>query len=681
MSDYTIQDFWRARIPASQVGAANPIAGWSVERDGFPTFKEAPLTKSTEPSSASDPQNSPIILISAPGAVGKSTLARQLAFATNAVYVDLAKADPVGGNAISGGLVRSGLYSSWQSQTTTLIIDGLDEARLRVTQEAFKAFLEDVAQLSRDRRLPTVLFGRTGAIQDAWLLLADCGVDAPVLEIGYYNEADSVDFAMARVRAMRPNSSHVAVEREAVQLLLRRLRDETVADGDRFAGYAPVLQAIAERVGREDNSAALVAKIMGGAQPITLQVVVSSILERERGKIDGLKFETDGLTGKLYLPDEQLDRLVARIYSLEPPAMPHMKAADVNTYSTALETWVAEHPFLNGPYQASSAVFDAIISVRALRNPISAETAALRELRRGAAANPFLSEFYLPGTITTQPVFLPPEHIGIIYASLRARLSLGDTASLLVEAPEEAKDEQALTAQVEITLARRGSERPRILSFNTEQTGVLRLGSYVEDVDLMVPLSHVEIGPGPEAVFFAPINIQCERLTIAASRMIVECAPGSSNAAVFLEADTSNGSQVTSVPVLRGHASLAVVWPSARLHPWTSFATAPSVDADPRVEEGLRRFRRFVTAFRSHSKGNLARYVEKIDHERMTKGAGHAVLNRMKSEGILTQAGAMYFLDPSRLGELTGATYADCMSRRFSAKAIAFVRGALETGG
>ena len=35
------------------------------------------------------------------------------------------------------------------------------------------------------------------------------------------------------------------VEQQAVELLLERLRSQTETDGDRFAGYAPVLQAVA----------------------------------------------------------------------------------------------------------------------------------------------------------------------------------------------------------------------------------------------------------------------------------------------------------------------------------------------------------------------------------------------------------------------------------------------------
>jgi hypothetical protein len=221
MTDLTIDDFWKTRIAVAPINGAALVRGWSFESDGLDTYKEAPLAINTELSELGEEKTSSILLISAPGAVGKSTLARQIAFATGAVYIDLAKADPVGGNTLSGGLVKSGLYSAWESQTTAVLIDGLDEARFRVTQEAFEAFLSDVAQLAKGRKVPTVLFGRTGAIQDTWLLLN--GAKAAVLEIGYYGPEASIDFANAQLRAIRPNSQHAEAERRAITLLLPAL--------------------------------------------------------------------------------------------------------------------------------------------------------------------------------------------------------------------------------------------------------------------------------------------------------------------------------------------------------------------------------------------------------------------------------------------------------------------------
>lgn len=676
MAAYTIQDFWQQRLPVRRVAGAPLVKGWSFEEEGIAAFTEAPLTLSADLGPA-DPQHSPILLVSAPGAVGKSTLARQVAHVTGAVYVDLATADPVGGNTISGGLLRSGLYPSWEQQTTALLVDGLDEARLRVTQEGFEAFLKDVAELSKDRRVPIVLFGRTGAIQDAWLVFGYSGAETATLEIGYYGPEAAADFAQARLQTAHPERAHGTMERKVIQLLLERLRKETEHDGDRFAGYAPVLQAVAERVAQETNVAALAAQLERGEQPVTLQTVAMAILERERGKLKTLPFEDATVVAKLYLPDEQLDRLVARVYGLPPPEPPAMGAKDAQTYSAALTTWVAEHPFLDGARGTSSAVFDAVIGIRALRAPASAGAALQRELSRGASANPFLSEFYLPDDGASERVHLSPEHIGVVYASLRARLAIGDTASLLVEGPEDALDEEALRAEVEITLVRRGVERARVLHFDTEQTGVLRLGAYVQDVELTVPHTRVELGPGPEVVLIAPVSIQADQLALRGERVVVECPAGMTNATVSLEANCFDGAQMASVPILRGNVSLSASWPGARAHPWTSFATEPTPVTDPRIDEALRRFRKFVTAFRSHSKGALARFQDKIEHARMTKGTGKAVLDQMVEEKILSLSGNMYFLDPARLGAQTGATYADCAARRFGAKTIEFIKRAL----
>jgi hypothetical protein len=132
------------------------------------------------------------------------------------------------------------------------------------------------------------------------------------------------------------------------------------------------------------------------------------------------------------------------------------------------------------------------------------------------------------------------------------------------------------------------------------------------------------------------------------------------------------------VPVVRGGVSLSASWPGVHHHPWTSFATDPSPVSDPWIGEALRRLRKFVIAFRSHSKGSLARYRGKLDHARMTKGSGQAVLALLLVERILSIAENMYVLDPDRLAARAGTNYADCMARRFSDTTIEFVRRALK---
>jgi hypothetical protein len=105
--------------------------------------------------------------------VGKTTLARQIAFETGALLVDLSKADPVGANTLIGGLAEAGVYQEFLEGSAALIVDDLDEARMRVTQESMAAFMRDVVKLNSEGRRPIVMLGRTGSVEDSWPWLTD----------------------------------------------------------------------------------------------------------------------------------------------------------------------------------------------------------------------------------------------------------------------------------------------------------------------------------------------------------------------------------------------------------------------------------------------------------------------------------------------------------------------------
>ena len=173
MVDFSIDSFWIPQLGQGGVAGRHHslVQGWEFVTEGLSTFKEAPLSLSEEFSSGKNPAECSILLVSAPGAVGKSTLARQIAYRTGSVYIDLSKSEPVGGNTISGGLARSGLFSSWESDEITVMIDGLDEAKLKVSEGGFLAFLSDIGVLSERRRMQTVVFGRTKTVEDAWLFI------------------------------------------------------------------------------------------------------------------------------------------------------------------------------------------------------------------------------------------------------------------------------------------------------------------------------------------------------------------------------------------------------------------------------------------------------------------------------------------------------------------------------
>ncbi len=678
MKSFTIEEFWKPRLAGvAPIQTGNLVEGWSIQGKGLNTFTEAPLTHSTEEfGNDSDPLSSSVLLVSAPGAVGKSTLAKQIAFESGAVYIDLANAEPVGGYALTGGLVSSGIYEDWKNGATSVLIDGLDEARLKVTQEAFQAFLADVARLSQDRSIPTILFGRTQIVLDAWLMLMEESADdVAVLEIGYFSPEASVTFAEAILDEFSSNRPYATVQREALELVLSGLRQQTANDGDRFAGYAPVLVAVADRVYGEGNPRALISSLESGEHPVTLDTVVSAILQREQGKLKNLPLRDPGLAGRLYAPDEQLDRLVAKQYRVSPPILQGMSPEDQQTYSNALETWVDEHPFLDGVGGASSVVFEAKIVARALRNSEATEKAVTAQLLRGAAANPFLYTFYLGEEDGSVPKEVPEQHIGVIYASLRASLSLADTASLTILGSDE-DEEVLLPAEVDIAFSRGG--RGHSLNFLTGQLSPVRLGGYVNDINVVMPHSRIELGHGSELELVAPIYIECRELTIRAEKMTVESPPGKDDyTAVSLTASTPCETNLLTIPVTRNNTKLSAWWPGVMSYPWTNYAVEPLPAVDVRTDEALRRLRMFVIECRSHGYGELAKGKNKIENSRMTKGAGQAVLDHMVREGIFRPDGRMYTLNKQLLGSLFGITYSDFFSSNFNENIVGFVQEAL----
>src|SRR5260221_4629037 len=247
---YTIHDFWLPRLGAVVRPKHLPtLPGWAVEPTPNPSFVEADIHLRD----GFDDLNAPVWFVAAPGAVGKATFAREISARTGAVYLDLAQAETVAGNYLTGGLVKNGLLEQWQTNKAAVLIDALDEARLRVTQKSFDYFLSDVEQLARGRPFPTIVFGRVGIVEEAWLILADKNLHCPVFDIDFFDDPRARQFIISALQrlASKPGNeslstnlySHKAVYEEAAKTFVRGLQNVAASDGARFSGYAPVLEA------------------------------------------------------------------------------------------------------------------------------------------------------------------------------------------------------------------------------------------------------------------------------------------------------------------------------------------------------------------------------------------------------------------------------------------------------
>lgn len=240
-----------------------------------------------------------VILISAVGATGKSTLAQVLSNETELPLLDLSKHKPVGDNTLTGLLTSafnvadlSNIFEGLGKGSYAVLIDGIDEGRSKTTEKAFEAFLDDIAKLcSGSRNASFVLLGRTQILEDCWLYLSDKNINAGLISISAFD----LDSARKYVDAFtgKLGSSHEAQYIEVRELILSKLGSafsagNTGANQDflSFIGYPPVLDAIATLLKQESNYHRLRIVIEGtGSDNVETDLllrIAEYILQREK---------------------------------------------------------------------------------------------------------------------------------------------------------------------------------------------------------------------------------------------------------------------------------------------------------------------------------------------------------------------------------------------------------------
>jgi hypothetical protein len=710
----SIADFWQPLLEGETTALA-PYDGWASGGTVNPLYEEPPIAYGDEREYGGAPEGVPqVVLVAAAGAVGKTEFSKQLAARTGALRIDLAATGEVGAAFVAGGLTHTGAIDAYRSGACAIVIDGLDEARLRVNAESFAAFLRDVVAVSRWGGKPIVLLGRTGSADEAWSLLLDYGVRPVVATIGRLPEDQAITLATRKASEIRRGNRedparYEAGDGDAARAAIEKLGEATKAEGSDFTGYPPVIFTIAEAIAGETNPMQYAQQIRM-KQGYDLASIVEYILQREQKKLKPLDFADPQLGQRLYTPEEQVTRLVARLHETEVDIdLPPMSPSDRKIYEGALKTWIPDHPFLDGQGRgASTAVFDAYLAVRGLRDPRSVDKVRTRLRSRSSRANPFFAEFYLPDLWTSdgEVELANLDDIGLLHGSMLAKRTERERMTLLIEGDDDVEDDSRGEILVEFERWTPGTGERLSRMINTTATGPIYLGSQVEDVTVTGDTLEVEIGSGEEIILTAPVQIGVGGLTLNGDTIAVEAQgrpqrddgppgvhgksggreprPAGEDAAsarvpdtVRLEARTCV-SQLAKLPALRSGAKLEVYWEGASAFPWQDHATAPPQPISEDVREAYRRLFKMLGAFKSDGYGALAKYKKFVEHRRRTKGNGQHVLDHLLHTGVLkSQDHRFYTLDQQRLHYEVGVTWDDLRNRVWTERTIAFLRAAI----
>lgn len=686
MQDLSIDIFWKNKFVSLEKFEITPLNGWMSRIDDITYFVEPKLTLRADFSDLS----SRIWLVSAPGAVGKSTLAKKIAYEINALYLDLSQADTIGGNYIYGGLAKTKSQISWDKNTTTLFIDALDEARLRVTNQSFTDFLQDLISISSQRAIPIVLFGRSGVIDDIALYLMEYGANPTIFEIEYFDFEHSLEFVKKYLYYLAKNKkdgnkiknldSHKDELEKCISKIIESLDKITKNYDSNFSGYSPVLQAIATFILAESsNLTSIQTETENLLENRILEKICRVVLQREQEKLKQQVIASfpNLSVYDLYNIREQISYLSACCQGKEVIPLDYsLQGTELEFYTNAVRDLLTQHPFLAGDGKTSAnAVFEAAILAYSMKQGVSFNSTFSE-----ATVNPLLAEFYFYDSFIykedgEKEKNINSIHVSPIFNSISARIGQGNKAELFIEAEDDAE-----LADITISRFSKNAEKEDVLeSFSIYHRSKVVFYDRISNINITAPLLSVEIEAQKDAEFIAPISMSVYRIDFLCE--VLRAYSGyDSEQTISLEA--KNEPLLSPQQIIPQNVDFAVSWPNDRKYPWSATLQVGTIEDDgisDNMKKALFSFSRLIRAFRSHSKGEKKRFVDKIDHARMSKNFGKEIREQLIKDSVLVRSGIMYTLKTDKLGQVTGTSYLDAKQRKFGEKAKQYIQNIIDT--
>lgn len=357
-----------------------------------------------------------IIFVEAAAAVGKSTIASHLSGSRNIPLLDLARV-PVSTGSLKALLMDVGGFNdpiaAFHAGQLPIIVDALDEGRLRSSEAGFESFLETTAELLLENRSAAtkpklICFGRyeSTSLADMGLRIAgNQQLNITKLQVGFFGEAAAWELITAYASA-EPDSAFrqhpepakrlISAYFEAIEEALGLAQGKLWASeqGKAFAGYAPVLAAVGSLLAKMDNFQEVTNRLKAaGAREAweVIETVLTEILRREQSKLtDKLAVQINGtVPAEAYDPSEQLTLLTQYVHRIPLTGTGRVKLAgsDQSKYQAMVELYVPEHPFVR-QHEFGNEVLGSVVTAHAVIEDILRHT----DLDRTAALSrqPFL---------------------------------------------------------------------------------------------------------------------------------------------------------------------------------------------------------------------------------------------------------------------------------------------------
>ena len=281
--------------------------------------------------------DSPIWLISAPAAVGKSFIAAQIANATNNLLWDLSRMT-LGSYFFSGTMSEAyandlEIRAALSDGSVCLVLDAMDEAFVRAGAAGVEVAMQNLQSvIGKGGSNPKVLiFGRNDTMADIKRMLDGATVETASLEVQFFSKSE------ARAYVFSKSPKEVQAQRDKLDEFLERFFDRVELEvgansweqAKAFLGYAPVLEALSQAFDESDHPLRSLNEALNDSTDERvwelLSRVVSGILARESRKFStslGADRARVQFAFETYSPKAQLELLLTenvRDYQIDFP--------------------------------------------------------------------------------------------------------------------------------------------------------------------------------------------------------------------------------------------------------------------------------------------------------------------------------------------------------------------------
>lgn len=698
MSDATISlTKIKNRIAAFSDVVRKPVAirqnkSFYIYQEPFAGYIDPFFTQQPTSSGTTEYDKAKIILISAPGATGKSAMTKNLSNSLKVPIFDLGAHEPVGSFSLLGMLYNTlepaemgAFIQGIQNGYVTLLIDAIDEGYVKAGHAAFNSFLMDIAGMAKNANgLPFIMFGRTNILEYTSLLMEENGVPVTLLQIEPFSIKQARQFidnqmnddAFNKYQKDYTDSRDFIIQ--SIEGFFKNENDVKEKLYHRFIGYAPVLQSIAFLLNQKNNYHLLLNELKNCPKKnIELVVsILSGILERERTKfaneigtlLDGYpaSFASD-VRKRAYSIEEQCIRILQ--YSLGVDEVYALTDDEVFNaeYSKKSTTWVKEHPFLE-ERKFRNVVFESFSLANVVRDEKLRVFLKTYMAQPGRGVSYMFFDLYRVLHGEDQPILMC--YLPYLIESFQM-MDRTDSKGEIVVIGDITEDG---SVDCDVSFVNDRSEEEYIFSMFCARTERLELGDSISNLVLDAPIC-LSIDK-KQVEFVAPVSIHCCEANIVSEDLVLT-ASGNEKLVVFVSevfnAQSKSGKLQTITK--KGNANLGIVTDSMLFFPFVNYQLEgiQKVEQDPDFREKYQKLRHVLLHFRSRNKDKLAKYKCKISNRICKNHIAKAVLAALLESGVLAEDETMYYINQDKLSEVLGVNFSGLRTYEVTDKLRSFL--------